>query len=58
MADNVMLRFNVSNIGNAQYRNPSGSNTNAAAFNGSRSNTIFYYLGAPRFTSVSVSADF
>ncbi|UXH78686.1 TonB-dependent receptor [Roseateles amylovorans] len=57
-ADNVVLRFNVSNIGNARYRNPTGSNTNAAAFNGSRSNTIFYYLGAPRFASVSLSADF
>ncbi|SEK80987.1 iron complex outermembrane recepter protein [Roseateles sp. YR242] len=57
-ASNVMLRLNVSNIGNTRYRNPSGSQTNSVAYNGSRTNTVYYYLGAPRFTSLSVSADF
>lgn len=57
-ASNVMIRLNVSNIGNTRYRNPSGSQTNALPYNGSRTSTVFYYLGAPRFTSVGVSADF
>ncbi|WAC73910.1 TonB-dependent receptor [Roseateles sp. SL47] len=57
-ASNVMVRLNVSNIGNTRYRNPSGSQTNALSYNGSRTSTVYYYLGAPRFTSISVSADF
>ncbi|WP_282824197.1 TonB-dependent receptor [Pelomonas sp. V22] len=66
MMSNVQLRFNVSNINNAKFRNPSGTQTNATAYtttvggvpftqNGS---TVFYYLGAPRLSSLSLSADF
>lgn len=67
-ASNVQLRLNVSNIGNAKYRNlSSGSVTNAQKYNttlsdGSAysvgSNGVFYYVGAPRFASISLSADF
>ncbi|WP_377158551.1 TonB-dependent receptor [Roseateles sp. UC29_93] len=64
---NIQLRLNVSNIGNAEYRNPSsGTITNTKAYsttvagkpftqNGS---TVFYYWGAPRFVSMNLSADF
>lgn len=53
------LRLNVSNIFNEQYRNPSSATlTNAKAINGVAAGTVFYYLGAPRFTSVTFSADF
>ena len=47
------LRFNVSNVGDTKYRNPS-SGTNLI----STGTNVFYYLGAPRFFSVSLSADF
>ena len=47
------LRFNVSNAGDTKYRNPS-SGTNLI----STGTNVFYYLGAPRFFSVSLSADF
>lgn len=66
-ANNVQLRLNISNIGNAQYRNPSsGTVTNAAPYTYQIGNTSYtqnagtvnYYLGAPRFASVSLSADF
>ena len=58
-ARNATLRLNLSNITNAQYRNPSsGTVTNAVAVNGQSASTVFYYLGAPRFASMSVSADF
>lgn len=58
------LKFNVSNIGNTKYRTPSsGSVVNAkivATAGGpvDPSGTVFYYLGAPRSFSVSLSADF
>lgn len=56
---NVQLRFNLSNITNAQYRNPSsGSVVNAVKFGATNPSTVFYYLGAPRFAAVSMSADF
>jgi iron complex outermembrane receptor protein len=63
---NIQLRLNVSNIGNAQYRNPSsGTVVNAQAYpklGGTTYNqtasTVFYYLGAPRFVSMNLSADF
>ena len=57
---NTMLRLNVSNIGNTKYRNPSsGTLLNAVAVPGTPSfSTVFYYLGAPRFFSVTLSADF
>jgi iron complex outermembrane receptor protein len=49
---NPMIRLNLSNVGNTKYRNPSSGTVLQA------SNTVFYYLGAPRFFSVSLSADF
>lgn len=54
-----MVRLNVSNIGNTKFRNPS-SNTvlNAKAYGNQAAGTVFYYLGAPRFMSVTLSADF
>jgi iron complex outermembrane recepter protein len=56
---NPQLRLNISNIGNAKYRNPSsGSVTNATAVGARAAQTVFYYLGAPRFTSLTFSADF
>jgi iron complex outermembrane receptor protein len=56
---NLQLRFNVSNIANAQYRSPtSGSVVNATKFGTTNPSTVFYYLGAPRFAAVSLSADF
>jgi len=46
------LRLSISNLFNEKYRNPSSqSKVNAAA-------GVFYYLGAPRLTSVTFSADF
>ncbi len=47
------LRFNVSNVGDAKYRNPSSGTVLV-----STGTNVFYYLGAPRFFSVSLSADF
>ncbi|WP_416759513.1 TonB-dependent receptor [Roseateles sp. So40a] len=64
---NVQLRLNVSNIGNASYRNPSsGTVTNALPYTTTvggkpftqNASTVFYYLGAPRFVSMNLSADF
>ncbi len=56
---NVQLRFNVSNITNAQYRSPtSGTVVNATPFGATAASTVFYYLGAPRFMGISLSADF
>lgn len=56
---NAQLRFNISNVGNAQYRNPSsGSVVNAVKVGSTNPGTVFYYLGAPRFASVTLSADF
>jgi iron complex outermembrane receptor protein len=53
------LTFNWSNITNKQYRNPSSQSvTNALAYPGVSSKTVFYYLGAPRFASVTLSVDF
>lgn len=55
----VQLRFNMSNITDAQYRNPSSNSvTNALAYGATAAGTVFYYLGAPRFTAISLSADF
>ena len=56
---NTMLRLNVSNLGNTKYRNPS-SNTvlNAVAVGTQAAGSVFYYLGAPRFFSMTLSADF
>jgi iron complex outermembrane receptor protein len=53
------LRFNISNLTNQKYRNPSSFNvTNAAAYGTATAKTVFYYMGAPRFASVTLSGDF
>jgi iron complex outermembrane receptor protein len=46
------LQWNISNITNKQYRNPSSTSvTNSTGTN------VRYYLGAPRFASVTLSVD-
>ena len=56
---NTQLRLNVSNLGNTKFRNPSsGTILNAVAVGTQTANTVFYYLGAPRFFSMTLSADF
>ncbi len=57
---NPMIKLNISNVGNTKYRNPtSGSVVNAQAVGAvAASGTVFYYLGAPRLFSVTLSADF
>ena len=59
------LSFNVSNLTSKQYRNPSSQSvTNATAYGttGTPSfvgaKNVFYYLGAPRFVSATLSVDF
>ncbi|MBR7782265.1 TonB-dependent receptor [Undibacterium luofuense] len=53
------LRMSISNLTDRQYRNPSSFNvTNALAYPGAGAKNVFYYLGAPRFASVTFSADF
>lgn len=54
------LTFNFSNITNKQYRNPSSTAiTNTTPFPGAvtSTGTLRYYLGAPRFASVTLSVD-
>jgi iron complex outermembrane recepter protein len=58
MVKNIQLRFNVSNVFNTKYRNPSsGTVINAKAVGATPASTVFYYLGAPRLISFSISAD-
>lgn len=53
------IRLNISNLTNQQYRNPSSFNvTNAKAYGTAGAKTVFYYMGAPRFASVTLSGDF
>ena len=53
------LNFNLSNITNKQYRNPSSQSVrNAVAQPDISASTVFYYLGAPRFASATLSVDF
>jgi iron complex outermembrane receptor protein len=53
------LNFNWSNLGNKQYRNPSSQSIlNTTPFPGSAPGTLRYYLGAPRFASVTLSVDY
>lgn len=58
------LTFNISNILNRQYRTPtSNGGTNAQAYTNAAGNTygaktVYYYLGAPRFASLTLSVDF
>jgi len=63
LLSNMQLRASLSNIGNARYRiSSSGTVTNATKYvsgsNTVNANTVFYYLGAPRLFTVSLSADF
>jgi len=52
------LTVNVSNITNKQYRNPSSQSVNnTTQFPGVNPGTLRYYLGAPRFASVTLSVD-
>ena len=54
-----LLRLNVSNLGNTKYRNPSsGFILNAKPVGTLNAGNVFYYLGSPRFFSVTLSADF
>ena len=56
---NPKLTFNISNIFDRQYRNPSSQSvTNATAFPGVTAKSVFYYLGAPRFASLTMRVDF
>lgn len=56
---NPRLLLNVSNLLDKQYRNPSSQQTNATTINGIAPGTLVsYYLGAPRFTSLTLSIDF
>jgi iron complex outermembrane receptor protein len=62
---NPKLTFNVSNLTSKQYRNPSSQSvTNATAYGTSgtpsfvSAKNVFYYLGAPRFISATLSVDF
>jgi iron complex outermembrane receptor protein len=59
MIKNAQLRFNISNITDAQYRNPSSNSVvNATRVGATAPGSVFYYLGAPRFAAISLSADF
>lgn len=52
------LTFNLANLTNKQYRNPSSQSvTNAQAYPGIAAKSVFYYLGAPRFASLTLSVD-
>jgi iron complex outermembrane recepter protein len=52
------LTVNVSNITDKQYRNPSSQSVNnTTQFPGVNPGTLRYYLGAPRFASVTLSVD-
>lgn len=53
------LRLSVSNLFNEKYRNPSSqSATNAKAVPGFSAGNVFYYMGAPRLVSMTLSAVF
>lgn len=57
------LTFNISNLTDKEYRNPSSQSVlNARAIgtgpNAIAAKNVFYYLGAPRFASVTFSVDF
>jgi iron complex outermembrane recepter protein len=53
------IRLNVSNIGNTKYITPfNGTRVNGQPIGTLRAETVGYYQGAPRFFSVTLSADF
>ena len=59
MLKSPLVRVNVSNIGNAKYRNPSsGTINNAVTYGTVTGSAPTYYLGAPRLFSLTLSADF
>lgn len=52
------LQWNISNITNKEYRNPASTTvTNMTTINGVNPGSLRYYLGAPRFASVTLSVD-
>jgi iron complex outermembrane recepter protein len=52
------LQWNISNITNKEYRNPASTTvTNMTTINGVAPGSLRYYLGAPRFASVTLSVD-
>jgi iron complex outermembrane receptor protein len=54
------LTFNASNITSKQYRNPSSTavtNTNPVPGASNSTSQLRYYMGAPRFMSLTLSAD-
>jgi len=53
------LTFNISNLTNKQYRNPGSGIPNSNPIPGAVTTTsaLRYYLGAPRFASVTLSVD-
>jgi iron complex outermembrane receptor protein len=56
---NPKLTFNVSNLTSKQYYNPSSQSViNAKAYGTTTAKTVFYYAGAPRFASATLSLDF
>jgi iron complex outermembrane receptor protein len=56
---NPKLTFNVSNLTSKQYFNPSSQSvTNAMAYGTIGAKNVFYYAGAPRFISATLSLDF
>jgi iron complex outermembrane receptor protein len=64
-AKHPKLTFNISNLTSREFRNPSSQSvTNALAYgtvgqtNYVKPATVYYYLGAPRFFSATLSVDF
>ncbi|NDC04162.1 MAG: TonB-dependent receptor [Betaproteobacteria bacterium] len=59
----MTLRFNVVNLFDKEYLRAAGLQTNAQAITSGTTtlkgaDTVFYYLGSPRFASVTLSVDF
>ncbi len=56
---NPKLTFNVSNLTSKEYYNPSSQSViNAKAYGTVTAKNVFYYAGAPRFVSATLSLDF
>jgi len=59
MFKNPIVRLNVSNLFDEQYRNPaSNAVTNANEINGVSPGGVYYYMGAPRLISATFQVDF
>jgi iron complex outermembrane receptor protein len=59
MLKSPLIRANISNIGNARYRNPnSNSQLTTQAVGARAADVVSYYLGAPRLFSLTFSGDF